>query len=186
MQNLINPISDILGLLLQSKESTEETFNYIFDLINKNYDKQKSYYNQFITSSNGFLLNFCQSLLKILFEKYDDERNKTNKNNYGFNSNQNINIFHYIENIDPQFGAVNIPNLNLEKFERINFSIANDIIKESSEKISTKNYNKITKIFFSIHFLLSYILKNIENDYTNILKQLNQMFSTGNYHDPKV
>ena len=128
-----------MGLLLESKESTDETFNFIFDLINKNFDKQKSYYNQYITSSNGFLLNFCQCLLKVLFEKLDDESN-TNKNSYGFSASQNINIFHFIEKIDPEFGAINLPNLNLEKFERVNFSIANDIIKGSSEKINSKNY----------------------------------------------
>jgi len=186
MQNLINPVSDFLGLLLQSNESSNETFNFIFDLISKNYEKQKSYYNQFITSTNGFLLNLCQCLLKVLFEKLDDEKMNINKNPYGSLCSKNINIFHFIKNIDPEFGAIVLPNLNLEKFERINYSIANDIIKGSSEKINSKEYNKITKIFFSIHFLLSYILKNLENDYTNILKQLSQMFSTGNYHDPKT
>ena len=181
----MTPVSNFLGLLLQSKESTEETFNFIFNLISKNYDKQKSYYNQYTTSSNGFLLNLCQCLLKVLFEKFNDENIKTNENPYGSNT-QNINIFHYISQIDPEFGAVISPNLNLEKFERINSSIANDIIKGSSEKINSKKYNQITKLFFSIHFLLSYILKNLENDYTSVLKQLSEMFNAGNYHDPKT
>lgn len=186
MQSLINPISNFIGLLLLSKESTDETFNFIFDLILKNYDKQKSYYNQFLTSSNGFLLNLCQILLKILFEKLDEEKVNINNYPYGSYNSQNINIFHFIKNIDPEFGAIILPNLNLEKFERINYSIANDVIKGSSQKINSKEYNKITKLFFSIHFILSYTLKNIENDYTNILKQLGQMFSTGNYHDPRT
>ena len=176
-------VVNLLDLLLKDKEATEETFNFIYDIINKNYDRQKSYYNQFTTSTNGFLINFCQGLLKVLFEKLIPKEKE--EPHYG--ASQPINVFYLVNEIDIFFGAISKPEINLQRFERINSSLAIDFLKNQSEKINAKeDYNKITKIFFSIHVLLSYFLKNLETEYTNVLNQLSKMFGMMAYNDPKT
>jgi len=182
MNNFINLLCNLLDLLLKDKDSSIETFNFIFDIINKNYDRQKSYYNQFSTSTNGYLLNFSQGLLKILFEKFAPKEDQDNSYN-----NQRINIFYLVKEIDINFGAVSKPEINLQRFERINYALANDYLKDQAEKINKKeNYNNITKLFFSIHVILSYFLKNLETEYTNVLNQLSKMFGMMQYNDPKT
>lgn len=182
MNNYINIACGLLDILLRDNESSEEAFNFIFDLVNKNFERQKSFYNQYTTSTNGFLLNFCQALIKILFEKFSLNKQEENIN---FSTPYNVNIFYYVKEIDIFFGALSQQNLNLQKFERINSSEANEFLKDQSNKINEKNFNKITKLFFSIHALLSYFLKNLETEYTNVLQQLSKLFGMGLYNDPK-
>lgn len=181
MNNFIALVCNLVELLIKDNEASVETFNFIFDVINKNFDRQKTYFNQFTTSTNGFLINFSQGLLKILFEKLapkeDDEYH------YGA---AKINIFHLIKEIDINFGAVSKQEINLQRFERINYSLANDYLKNQTAKINAKeDYNKITKMFFSIHVILSYFLKNLETEYTNVLNQLSKIFGMQMYNDPK-
>ena len=178
MTNYTNLLVNFMDLLLKSNSSQEETFNFIFDLINKNYEKQKLYHNQYITSSNGFLLNFSQGLLKILIEKSSDLDYQEFSSSY--------NSFLIINEIDALFSSINTPLLNLERFERINHTLASDFLKNEKEKINSKNFNKITKLFFSIHVLISYIIKNLETEYTNVLSQLGKMFQMQLYNDPKT
>jgi len=189
MNNFLTSVCNLLDLLLTSdnnnSEASSETFNFIFDIINKNYDRQKTYFNQYSTSTNGFLLNFSQGLLKILFEKispkvdYDKE--------CSFPGQQRLNVFYLVNEIDISFGAISKPEFNLQRFERINYSLANDYLKGQAEKINAKeDFNSITKVFFSIHVILSYFLKNLETEYTNVLNQLSKMFGMQMYNDPKA
>ena len=189
MNNFLTSVCNLLDLLLTSdnnnSEASSETFNFIFDIINKNYDRQKTYFNQYSTSTNGFLLNFSQGLLKILFEKispkvdYDKE--------CSFPGQQRLNVFYLVNEIDISFGAISKPEINLQRFERINYSLANDYLKGQAEKINAKeDFNSITKVFFSIHVILSYFLKNLETEYTNVLNQLSKMFGMQMYNDPKA
>ncbi len=183
MNNLVALVTNLVELLIKDKDSSNETFNFIYDIINKNYERQKSYYNQFTTSTNGFLLNLSQGLLKILFEKFTPKEDK----NEGYYSNQKIDIFYLVSEIDINFGAISNQAINLQRFERINHALANDYLKEQTQKINSKeNYNKITKLFFSTHAILSYFLKNLETEYTNVLNQLSKMFGMMLYNDAKT
>jgi len=181
MNNFITIVCNLLDLLIKDNESSSEAFNFIFDIINKNYDRQKTYFNQYTTSTNGFLINFSQGLLKILFEKLAPKEQEE----FSYNG-QKLNIFYLVKEIDISFGAISKQEINLQRFERINHSLANDYLKNQTEKINAKeDYNKITKIFFSIHVLLSYFLKNLETEYTNVLNQLAKIFGMQMYNDPK-
>lgn len=183
MNNFITSVCNLLDLLLKDNEASTETFNFMYDLINKNFDRQKTYFNQYSTSSNGFLLNFSQGLLKIFFEKFAQKEDFENE--YSLSVNK-PNVFYLIKEIEISFGALSKQEINLQRFERINYSLANDYLKAQTEKINAKeDFNKITKIFFSTHVLLSYFLKNLETEYTNVLNQLSKMFGMQMYNDPK-
>jgi hypothetical protein len=162
-------IEEVTNLSLILSENNK-FYEYLFDLIHANADRTKMYANPYTTSSIGFLMNHSYSMLKFFFEKsnYTDDM-----------------IFEVIDNVDLLFTLSNNA-INFDKYDRINSDKIKDILVVEREKQNLKNFNSTTKNFFTIHCILAYYLKNLDDEYTKISNQLNDMFRANMSNDPKL
>jgi hypothetical protein len=166
LNTYIEDISN-LSVLLSDNNRFDE---YLYDLIHANTDRTKMYANPYTTSSIGFLMNHAFGLLKLFFDKA----------NYSEDM-----IFEIIDNIDVLFTLTN-NSINYDKFDRVNSDKIKEMILTEMEKQNSKSFNKTTKLFFIIHCILTYFLKNLDDEYTKLANQLNDMFKMNMSNDPRL
>ena len=117
-------------------------------------------------------MNHSFSLLKIFFDE--------DRSNYSDDL-----IFQIINKIDISYSISN-NTINFDKFDRINAEKVKDLIGIEKEKQNLISQNKITKLFFIIHLILSYFIKTLDDEYAKIANQLNEMFRANLINDPRL
>ena len=128
------------------------------------------YVNPYNVSTLGFLNNIIFILLKFLDDK---------------NTFFGTNLMKEIADID-YFYSITTNTVNFSKFERINSDDVKDIFEKEYEVYNKQSYSLNTKLYFIIHCLLNYVLKNLEEEYRKILNQVQTYVSSGLFNDPKL
>ena len=139
-------------------------------MINLNLERNKMYVNPYNVSTLGFLNNIIFILLKFLDDK---------------NTFFGTNLMKEIADID-YFYSITTNTVNFSKFERINSDDVKDIFEKEYEVYNKQSYSLNTKLYFIIHCLLNYVLKNLEEEYRKILNQVQTYVSSGLFNDPKL
>jgi hypothetical protein len=175
LNNMIQEIYNLIFLLVQYEASREHTLQFFYDLVNSNLERTKMYANPYTTSTIGFLFNSMIILLKLFFEN----------ENLGVS---NESIFEYIKEIDILYSLSTL-NVNFNKFDRVNPTIAREIqtleeVKQNN-KISENKFNLCTKLFFLIHNIMSYFIKNLDDEYVKLSQQIGEMYKMNMMNDPK-
>jgi hypothetical protein len=173
LNNLTNEIYNLIFLLIQHTPSREPTLQYFYDLVNSNLEKTKMYSNPYTTSSIGFLFNSLIIILKLFLE-IEDSKNQS--------------LFEMINKIDIMY-CLSTTNINFSKFDKINPSISRDIQSSEEEKqnnkISENKFNLHTKLFFLAHNIMSYFIKNLDDEYVKISQQVGDLYKMNMMNDPK-
>ena len=160
-----------MNLLLKNKETNDYLYNWIYAIVDLNFERTKMYSNAYITSSFGFIMNIIYVLLRLF---YEDNNLKNNDD-----------IFQIIKEIDLVYCITTSP-INFEKFERINNedSIRSFLNSFSHDVIDKEKYNNRTKLYFIINILQFYIIKSFDEEYSKIINQMSAMIRMGKRDDP--
>ena len=166
LNSMLNEVTSLFVLLLENTKSRNHMMQYLFDIVNLNLERKKMYSNPYLVSSIGFLLNTVIVLLKIFFEF----------------ENKNHTIFEIVADIDILY-ATTSNELPFAKNDRINEDDAKTILNSSN--FASESFNQTTKLFFTIHNMLSYFIKNLDEEYTKLAQQLSNMFKMNLVNDPR-
>jgi len=166
LNSLLNEITTLFYLLITDAKSKSFLLNYLCDVGNLNLERKKMYSNPYLVSTIGFLLNTSIVLLKILFD----------------HEHKNSSVFEIVAEIDILYTST-ASEIQFNKHDRINDDASKDSI--NSDKLSSENFNMTTKLFFIIHNILSYFIKNLDDEYTKLAQQLSNMFKMNAINDPR-
>lgn len=159
-------------MLFLSEDTKALTCKWIHTVISSNFERTKLYFNPKLTSTSGFLFNIAVVLIRILFDIH--KVNKT-KNNF----------FKMIEQIEPLFCITTKP-IDFGKLDKVNPEIIKDFIANFEISLLNENeFNDTTILYFMIHIIISYFLKNLGDEYSNIMNRIGLMYKNKQDHDPK-
>lgn len=146
------------------------TLNWVCSVINLNLERNKMYVNPYVVSSIGFLNNITYILMKYL-----DEKNNFFGNNL---LKETADINHFF--------SITTNRINFSKFERINSDDVRELVEKEFESYNHDSYSLNTIIYFMLHCLLNYTMKNFEEEYKKLLQQIQTYVSSGLISDPKL
>ena len=158
------------AILNASEKAKNKLFNWIYTLINFNLERNKMMANPYIVSSNGFILNVLYMLLKYLDDK---------------NGLFNLHLLTEIPELSPNF-TLTTNKINFPKFDRINPENIKEYVESETENANGTSFSANTVIYYSIHILLNYVLKNIDEQYKKIAQEINIYIAARNFMDPKL
>jgi hypothetical protein len=170
LNELVNFIYSIFNV---NEITRKAVFDWIYRLIELNFEKTKMYQNHSTSSSLGFLLNTLIVLLKIFF----DQSTYLKLQYPEF-------IFKIISDVDPLFTISN-NRINFKKFERVNSDMVKAILENEDDDHNNKEYNLNTQMFFIIHTLLSYTLKTFDDEISFISNKLEELQKENKVNDPQ-
>jgi hypothetical protein len=156
-----------------SERSRSETLKYLFDAVKLNIERNKTFFNNFAVSSLGFLLCISHIALNLLFT-----------NEHGKKVD---NINDIIREIDFDF-CLNNSIIDFSKFEKISILSVEEAnsIKEKYKKTYEISYcNSKTYLYFTIHIILHYYLRNLDEEYVKILQHVHLFINTARINDPR-
>jgi len=188
IKNNTNRLNDYLNDMMQfvisiysvNKETQTAIFDWIYTVINLNFDRTKMYQMNQNSSTIGFLLNILILVLKLFFEFQGNIYNVNLSNiNIGYN---NI-VFKIIAQIDPLF-TLSTNKINFFKYDRVNGDLAKEIINNDDDEFNLKDFNLTTKLFFVTHTLINLTIKSFDEEVNYILKKYEDLIQEGKTSDP--
>jgi len=138
-----------------------------------NIERNKTFFNNFTVSSLGFLLCISHIALNLLF---------TNENGKKI---ENINDL--IREIDFDF-CLNNSIIDFSKFEKISIlsvEEANSVIDKYKKILEISSCSSKTYLYFIIHIILHYYLRNLDEEYVKILQHVHLFINTARTNDPR-
>ncbi len=169
-------LSDLLALLHAIYDVNNETntaiFNWLYTLINCNFERTKMYQNNQNTTSLGFLLNCLCVLMKIFFDLHTTNFNL-----------QSISIFKTIAEIDPLYTLAR-NNINFSKYDRVNADLAKEIINNEDDEYDYKEFNLTTRLFFTIHAMINISVKCLSDEVSKVAQNHDDMIQENKTSDP--
>ena len=153
--------------------SRSETLKYFLDAVRLNIDRSKTFINNFTVSSLGFLISISIVALNLLF---------TNEHGKKI---ENINDI--IGDIDFNFCLCN-SHIDFSKFEKISIvSIEelNNVIANYSTSFENSKWNSKTYLYFCLHIILYYYLRNLDEEYVKILQHVHHFINSSRTNDPR-
>ena len=177
--NYFDHLLNLIYIIYEYNENSRQALkNWIYSLLNFNHDKKKIYQNNQVLSKNGFLFNTLYFILLIFFDgEYYNE----------FKPNGEY-LFFLVKNINVNF-TLSDNRIDFKKYERINTDSAKEIIDTvGNDENNFVEYSIYTELYFIANSLFEYLIKNIENQISQITNEFSEMQENNqNYKsDPKL
>jgi len=150
----LDKIAILFRLFLKRKESNTLFYIWLFQVVDLNITKTKSYFMSMNNSSNGFILNLIYVLLQNFIQEQD--------------------LFSLISNIDASIIFTNDKINFIKNFDRVNSSNAKEYIEKHILLNTDSKYNETTHQFFIIQILISYIIQTLDYDIGKVRSQIEE------------
>ena len=146
----------VRSIYFSNQKAAKKLENWFFLFINLNVERNKIYYNQNKCATIPFVFN----VYFVLFSCYSS-----------ITINNQLTAIASIDYLFPCSSTF----INFEKQDRISQEYAKDIVELTADDQNNKDYNLLTKLFFTINCAANYLFKPLNEQYSRLMDQLYEL-----------